>query len=399
MEHNSHINRVVAVHVDYANRKESNDEASFVINWARFLGIPICYRRIEHIKRGQVDTSLYETETKKIRFGLYRHAMNVYNVRGVILGHHRGDIDENIVMNLLRNGHDILGLSGMTDIQSIDGVNICRPLLPHPKSDIYDGAHKYQVPYLKDTTSELCYRGFVRKTLIPSIENKDRAALGSIRAAGKMADEWRDVINKKIFRPMINAVIDYKYGMTIPYDPNDADLPGAFWSNYFVTIFHKREIRMCSVRNLALFMQWFKKGRGMFRFSNGMIAIINNEKTLMHIMKYDLLNRVDKRDKINITLSDTEFKINGWNMKITQVTDTGNNQINPVTVENIMNGYYCFYLHQVADVDKFQMTYGKGKDRNLQKYFRRQDVMRFLPKLKADIVNESTKVYRVDVLF
>lgn len=413
MEFNSHISQVVAVHVDYANRKESNDEASFVINWAQFLGIPICYRRIDHIKRGCIDTSLYEAETKKIRFGLYRYVMDEYNVRGVILGHHRGDIDENIVMNILRSGHDLLGLSGMTDIQNIDGVNICRPLLPHPKSDIYDGAHTYQVPYLKDTTSESCYRGFVRKTLIPSIENKDSAALGSIRAAGKMSDEWRDVINKKIFKPMIDAIVDYKYGMTIPYDVDNADLPGAFWSNYFVAIFHKRNIRMCSVRNIKLFMNWFKKGcNGMFLFSNGMVTFINTSKTLMYIMKHALIYRIDRRDKIELPEPGTGFEINGWKMKITEVVDvisdtihpvsivTGcSDTIHPVTIENIMSGSYCFYLHQVADVDNFQMTYGKKKDRNLRKYFRGCDMLKFVPKIKVDISNGSHRVFRIDVSF
>lgn len=401
MELNKHIAKVVAVHVDYANRKESNDEASFVINWAQFLGIPICYRRIDHIRRKQpgIDTNLYETETKKIRFGLYRYVMDTYNVSGVILGHHRGDIDENIVMNLLRNGHDILGLSGMTDIQNIDGVNICRPLLPHPKTDIYDGAHKFQVPYLKDTTSELCYRGFVRKTLIPAIEHKDPVAMGSIRAAGKMSDEWREVINAKIFKPMINAVVDYAYGMTIPYDPCDADLPYVFWSNYFVTIFHKRCIRMCSVRNTRLYMNWFKRGcKGLFCFSNGMVAFVNTDKTLLYIMKSALICRVDRSDKILIPAqSDTDYKINRWHLKITDACE--NERAGKVTIENIMNGHYHFYLHQVAEGDSLQMTYGKDKDRNLQRYFKGNDMFKFLPKLKAAVSNESHKTYRVDVSF
>jgi tRNA(Ile)-lysidine synthetase-like protein len=401
MEVNNHISKVVAVHVDYANRKESNDEASFVINWAQFLGIPMCYRRIEHIKRKQsgIDANLYETETKKIRFGLYKYVMDTYNVSGVILGHHRGDIDENIIMNLLRSGHDILGLNGMTDIQNIDGVNICRPLLSHPKLDIYNGAHTYKVPYLKDTTSELCYRGFVRKTLIPSIETKDPAALVSIRDAGKMADEWRCVINEKIFKPMINAVIDYKYGMTIPYNICDADLPFVFWSNYFVTIFHKRNIRMCSVRNTHLFMNWFKRGcNGMLRLSNGMVVFLNTDKKLLYIMKYALIYRVDKSDKVLIPAqSGTDYKINGWHLKVTDADE--NERAGQVTIENVMNGSYCFYLHQIADVDSLQMTYGKEKDRNLQRYFKGNDMLKFLPKLKVATSNSSHKTYRVDVSF
>jgi tRNA(Ile)-lysidine synthetase-like protein len=149
------IKDVVAVHVDYANRKVSNDEATFTINWSQFLGISIYYRRIEHIHRGsgEIDAEFYESETKKIRFNLYHYVMKKCGVMGVILGHHGDDTDENVLMNLLR-GNDILNLNGMKEIENIDGVNICRPLLPHPKSDIYDLAHSLQVPYLKDTTSD-----------------------------------------------------------------------------------------------------------------------------------------------------------------------------------------------------------------------------------------------------
>jgi len=40
----------------------------------------------------------------------------------------------------------------MTEVGKVEGVTIWRPLLILEKSFIYDYAHKYGVPYFKDTT-------------------------------------------------------------------------------------------------------------------------------------------------------------------------------------------------------------------------------------------------------
>jgi tRNA(Ile)-lysidine synthase TilS/MesJ len=54
----------------------------------------------------------------------------------------------------------------MTNFSKI-GVLIWRPLLAHTKDDIYDFAHKYGVPYLRDTTPSWSTRGKLRNMLVP----------------------------------------------------------------------------------------------------------------------------------------------------------------------------------------------------------------------------------------
>jgi len=398
LEIDKEILKVVAVHVDYANRKESNDEANFVINWSKFLGIPICYRRIEHMKRGDegIDITLYESETKKIRFALYKYVIEKYNVVGVILGHHGDDTDENVLMNILR-GNDLLKLNGMKDIQNIDGVNICRPLLIHPKSDIYESSHQFQVPYLKDTTSERCYRGFIRKTLIPSIRVQDPVATSNIKLAGQRSDEWSDVIDRLIFKPMVQSVKDCKHGFTIPYKPDHSGLPKVFWSNYFAVIFHARGYHMCSSNNLNTFINWFNRsGEGMCRMSNGLMCCIYLDELIF--IDYALINHVNKDDKVEITIGDS-FEINGW--KIETIVGNNEDRCNTVSHVDILNGSYHFYLHQIDETStKFIFTHSKGKDRNLKRHFKGCDnILKYVPKLRANIVENNRKTFRVNVTF
>ena len=77
---------------------------------------------------------------------------------GIIFGHHKGDVQENVISNVMR-GISPLALSGMSETTKANGVVIWRPLLGHEKSEIFDFAHRYGVPYFKDTTPSWSTRG------------------------------------------------------------------------------------------------------------------------------------------------------------------------------------------------------------------------------------------------
>jgi hypothetical protein len=60
----------------------------------------------------------------------------------------------------------------------VTGVLIWRPMLPHPKSDVLAYAHRYGVPYFKDSTPAWSTRGRLRNELLPLI-----AQVGTRRGA------------------------------------------------------------------------------------------------------------------------------------------------------------------------------------------------------------------------
>ena len=80
---------------------------------------------------------------------------------GIFFGHHKGDIQENVISNMMRRTSP-LNLSGMNEIGTVENVSIYRPLLPHTKDDIFDFAHTFGVPYFKDTTPKWSVRGKLR---------------------------------------------------------------------------------------------------------------------------------------------------------------------------------------------------------------------------------------------
>jgi tRNA(Ile)-lysidine synthetase-like protein len=152
---------IIAVHIDYANRPESGNEADFVRRYCENLNINFRCRRIEEVTRGVTARDDYERIAREMRYSSYREAVAITKQTldkeraikldvGVILGHHRGDLRENVLSNA-HKGCGPLDLSGMTVVSKNDGVMIYRPLLPLEKSFVLDYAHKFGVPYFKGT--------------------------------------------------------------------------------------------------------------------------------------------------------------------------------------------------------------------------------------------------------
>lgn len=380
------INDVFAVHVDYANRQESDSEAAFVIGWCNYLNIKVYWRRIDHMCREDktIDRSFYEEETKKIRFGLYKYAIKQHDVKGVILGHHGDDLDENVLMNIFR-GKDLMYLNGMTPFQMLDGVPICRPLLNHSKKEIYDFSFKYQVPYLKDTTSENCYRGFMRK-LMCQVHQFDQSISANIKLAGERSSEWQYIFEKMVLNKLLKSIVDYKHGFVMPYDPEMVDMPKVFWSALFVQMFHGRQIRMCSQKNLKQFIDWFNSSTKKNEFKTG-IRLSNNHYCFKHLknlcfINYDLINPIVKTTHTGV--------INGW--KITfQPTEEQTNQ--PIQLADILNGDYTYN----CPAKNYEVTYTKGKTKVFSTVFRGISIMKYLPKVKP--LDEDTNWKQVRFTF
>jgi tRNA(Ile)-lysidine synthetase-like protein len=147
---------VCAVHIDYANRPESEAEAVFVKNYCEERHVRFFLRRIDEVTRGVTERNEYERVARDARYSSYREAVQVCRHEygdssikvGVFLGHHKGDIRENVLSNA-HKGCGPLDLSGMTSESTNDGVVIYRPLLSLEKGDIFDFAHKFGVPYFK----------------------------------------------------------------------------------------------------------------------------------------------------------------------------------------------------------------------------------------------------------
>jgi tRNA(Ile)-lysidine synthetase-like protein len=165
----------IGVTINYANRIEQYMEIDMINQWLQLLQIDHHVREITEIKRVRdKNRDFYEKITRDIRFNLYKKLNGT-----IILGHNKDDSIENIFSNITKrkNYDNLLGMS----TQSIEQeVEIFRPLLNIQKSDIINFAHKYNIPYVYDSTPGWSERGQMRDILIPQIKNFNQDILSGL---------------------------------------------------------------------------------------------------------------------------------------------------------------------------------------------------------------------------
>ncbi|KAL3932440.1 MAG: hypothetical protein SGBAC_010850 [Bacillariaceae sp.] len=213
--------KVVAVHIDYGNRPEASAEADFVRRYCESIDIEFTCRAIDEVTRGVTSRDDYERISRDIRYTSYREAitkarseMNEDEMKvGVMLGHHRGDLRENVLSNA-HKGSGPLDLSGMTAVSQNDGVTLFRPLLPLEKSFVLDYAHTFGVPYFKDTTPHWSTRGKLRNKLIPLLQEiYGEGSMNNLSNLATESDECRALLHGPIMAPFLKSVAHKPMGI------------------------------------------------------------------------------------------------------------------------------------------------------------------------------------------
>ena len=116
--------RVAGVHIDYGNRPESGAEADFVAAWCAEQGIVFRLKRIEELRRCIAGRDEYERESRRIRYDFYAACLAEFaGCGGVCVGHHAGDVQENVITNLLK-GTSLLAVSGMAEVSTVNGIPV-----------------------------------------------------------------------------------------------------------------------------------------------------------------------------------------------------------------------------------------------------------------------------------
>jgi len=206
---------LVAVHINYNNRKESHDELDFVNYYCDYLGVKLVYRTIKEIKRDDCLHNglrdMYEDITKKIRYDMYnlqKEGDDIY----VLLGHNKDDCFENIITNITNKScYD--NLCGMETLKIIDDINFWRPMLNIKKKDIIEFANINNIPYLFDSTPKWSVRGKIRDNLRPvicSLKNNsdilDESQLEGFFCLTEHIKETNNIINDVIIRNLVDKI-------------------------------------------------------------------------------------------------------------------------------------------------------------------------------------------------
>ncbi|KAL4157195.1 hypothetical protein PRNP1_006220 [Phytophthora ramorum] len=196
----------VAVHLDYGNRAKSTAECDYVHRWCERFGIVFHVRRIDEVKRATTKRDDYERISREIRYSTYADVLEKYNAPGMCFGHHRGDVQENVISNMMK-GLSLLNLNGMAASSIVNGVRIWRPLLDFDKDAIFEFAHRYGVPYFKDTTPNWSTRGKLRNHLVPLLRDMyGDGFLNNLSALGAESTQCAELVDSQVLAPIMESV-------------------------------------------------------------------------------------------------------------------------------------------------------------------------------------------------
>jgi tRNA(Ile)-lysidine synthetase-like protein len=368
------LQQVVAIHIDYKFRKESTDEAKFLVNICLHLNIPLVLREIMHFTsfqqslknpKIQIQRDFVEEETKQIRFNAYKYAINMFHLDGICLGHHKGDIIENVFMNF-SCGKNLLNLFVMEEYSLNNDVYIMRPMLKQEKNIILEIAQQNNILYFKDTTPDWSFRGNIRRKIFPAIACFDPAIINNLFAMGEQSKEWQNIVKKKLIDPILQNIQDEKYGFIVKFQTNYNDMTISYWTEIFINIFHKRQTKMISQKNVKGFIEWtnkISKSDTLYRLSNEYMVFCDSEFNIYFLKMciYDKL-RIDlAENKMIVDENIGRIKMSDWNIEIkTNNFQYTTNQY--MTYENILKGEYKYYIKKTQDSKLYVSATESHKD-------------------------------------
>jgi tRNA(Ile)-lysidine synthetase-like protein len=196
---------VVAVHINYNNRKECENEVDVIKQWTSFLGISLYVRKIQELSRPECMElelrDLYESFTRDLRYMTYVNTATLIGSKKCIvyLGHNHDDCFENILTNIASESHysNLNGMSHETTQKINDNEIIFRrPMLSIPKSEIFSFANFCQIPHFIDSTPKWSQRGKIRDLIRPQIELWNPKAIESFFALSDTMTELMSILDK-----------------------------------------------------------------------------------------------------------------------------------------------------------------------------------------------------------
>jgi hypothetical protein len=143
----------------------------------------------------------------------------------------------------------------MTQVSMNDRVCIYRPLLPFEKKEIFDYAHRFGVPYFKDTTPHWSIRGKLRNKLVPLLQEiYGEGSMNNLSNLTVESDQARYFLESAVLGPFLNQVEKFPLGIAFHTQPwKDQGL--FFWKFVLREALHKSSLGMFSDKSVEDFLE------------------------------------------------------------------------------------------------------------------------------------------------
>ena len=174
-----------AVHFDHGLRGEaSRNDAIWCRDFCRKRNIPFTLVELNLAERS-TDCGSIEDLARSERLAWYRACDDG---RAVVLAHHAGDADENLLLKLARGG-SCSALSSLRSIRRLWNLTILRPLLEYTKTELEDFLRQNGIDdWRHDGSNDSCdyHRNFLRNKLLKEWQSYHAPLLKGLAQSRRM---------------------------------------------------------------------------------------------------------------------------------------------------------------------------------------------------------------------
>ncbi|MDR1162878.1 MAG: tRNA lysidine(34) synthetase TilS [Candidatus Accumulibacter sp.] len=179
-----------ALHAHHGFSPKADAWAEFCVSFGERIGVPVAVSRIEVPRFGGKGV---EGAARRARYA----ALAASGADWVVLGHHRDDQAETVLLNLLR-GAGVAGTAGMPSERAArHGPIFARPLLDLPRAAIEAYAIRAGLDWVDDESNDDVYfrRNFLRHDILPRCETAFPEARRNLSRAAKHFAEARALLD------------------------------------------------------------------------------------------------------------------------------------------------------------------------------------------------------------
>lgn len=154
---------LLAVHVNHQLRAEDSDlDEKHVKELCVHLNVALIIRRITLEPGADL-----ENRARGARFEAFRSVLQSYRFHKIVLGHHKWDQAETVLLNMMRGS----GLSGLGGIKALQG-DVCHPLLIFSPDELKQMLQEQKLFWREDATNMHNHftRNRLRNDLIPKLQ-------------------------------------------------------------------------------------------------------------------------------------------------------------------------------------------------------------------------------------
>jgi tRNA(Ile)-lysidine synthase len=158
---------ITAIHINHGLSKNADLWEIHARRFCEDLGVDFVGTSVSVVSDG----SGLENAARTARYEVYESLLQKAGI--LLLGHHMDDQVETMLYRLMRGaGHK--GMSGIPLKRSVGQGYLVRPLLQVGRKDLEIYANDFHIEYIEDESNlkEDFDRNYLRRTIIPSIENR-----------------------------------------------------------------------------------------------------------------------------------------------------------------------------------------------------------------------------------